>query len=312
MFEIVRYSAQRSTEWNVFVERSKNGTFLFDRRYMDYHAMRYADFSLMFYVDGRLKALFPAEIKGGTLCTHGGLTYGGLVTDFTMTAALAVELFQRLNSYLHREGVEKVVYKAIPWIYHSLPAEEDLYALSRVCKARLVARDISSVIDLRCPLKWYRDRRYGVKKASRNGVEIGESDDYEAFWHVLEENLMGKYGVKPVHSLQEIELLKKRFPANIRLYTAVKDGTVLGGTVLYLTPQTVHAQYISANAEGKRLRVLDAVFDRVLCKDLASFRYFDFGKSTEDLGTVLNEKLIYQKEGFGGRGVCYDWYEWNP
>ena len=34
-------------------------------------------------------------------------------------------------------------------------------------------------------------------------------------------------------------------------------------------------------------------------------------ESTENMGNVLNESLIFQKEGFGGRGVIYDIYEYN-
>ena len=41
------------------------------------------------------------------------------------------------------------------------------------------------------------------------------------------------------------------------------------------------------------------------------FDYFDFGTSNEEGGKVLNTSLIYQKEGFGGRGVVYDTYEWE-
>ena len=41
------------------------------------------------------------------------------------------------------------------------------------------------------------------------------------------------------------------------------------------------------------------------------FKYFDFGISTEHNGRLLNEGLIYQKEGFGGRGICYDTYEYT-
>ena len=51
MFEIRRYSADKADEWNAFVATSKNGTFLFDRRYMDYHS---ADVLL----------------RGPTLCTN--------------------------------------------------------------------------------------------------------------------------------------------------------------------------------------------------------------------------------------------------
>ena len=50
MFEIVRYTAEKADEWNAFVAESKNGTFLFNRGYMDYHADRFVDHSLMFYV----------------------------------------------------------------------------------------------------------------------------------------------------------------------------------------------------------------------------------------------------------------------
>ena len=39
--------------------------------------------------------------------------------------------------------------------------------------------------------------------------------------------------------------------------------------------------------------------------------YIDFGTSTEQGGTYLNEGLIKQKEGFGGRAVVYDTYELN-
>ncbi len=308
-FEIRRYTPEDKAEWNAFVAASKNGTFLFDRNYMDYHADRFSDFSLMFYREDRLYALLPANKDGRTLVSHGGLTYGGLVTDSSATANGVVQLFGQLVKYLASQGFDAFVYKAIPWIYHRHPAEEDLYALFRTGRARLLARDISSTIIQSQPLKWHRDRRYGINRCRNNGVEVGQSDDYAAFWRVLDDNLMATYGVHPVHSLDEMLLLKSRFPRNIVLYSATKDGRTLGGTVLYLTPQTVHAQYISASPEGKRLRVIDAIYDRILNEDFAFFPIFDFGKSTEGHGRVLNESLIYQKEGFGARGVCYDTYE---
>ena len=73
-------------EWNQFVRASKNGTFLFDRRFMDYHSDRFSDHSLMCYREGRLYALLPANEKGDTLVSHGGLTYDGLVTDSRCSA----------------------------------------------------------------------------------------------------------------------------------------------------------------------------------------------------------------------------------
>lgn len=92
---------------------------------------------------------------------------------------------------------------------------------------------------------------------------------------------------------------------------AYKGDVPLGGSLLYITKQVVHTQYISASVEGKELGALDLLFDYLINKEYTSYPYFDFGQSTESMGTVLNESLIFQKEGFGGRGMCYDIYEYE-
>ena len=311
MFEIRRYTPEHVDEWNQFVAESKNGVFLFDRRYMDYHSDRFCDHSLMFYLDGRLLAVLPAHQSGDTLCSHNGLTYGGLVMSPRLTVVQTMHLFREMNEYLRSQGIRHVSYKAIPWIYHRLSAEEDLYALYHECHARIVARDFATNIYLSAGLRWERVRRRGIVRARNAGVVVERSDHYEAFWQVLADNLMNKYGVKPVHSLQEIELLHGRFPQNIQLYQAVREGKVLGGVVLYISSQVVHAQYSSASPEGKKLGVIDLLYDQIF-KDYRDYPYFDFGRSTEHPdGSGLNENLVFQKEGYGGRGLCYDIYEWD-
>ena len=312
MFEVRRYSPDKASEWNLFVATSKNGTFLFDRRYMDYHADRFHDHSLLFYRGERLMAVLPAHVEGDTLYTHRGLTYGGLLMSEQLTISEAMMLFRELNDMLRSEGLKHVCYKAIPWIYHRLSAEEDLYALYHECKARIVARDYSTNIFLGANLRWERVRRRGVVRAERAGIHVEISNDYADFWHVLADNLGTKYGVKPVHSLAEIELLHERFPQNIVLYQAVREGQVLGGVVLYVTPQVVHAQYSSATPEGKSLGAIDAIYERIMHHDYKDYPYFDFGRSTENAdGSGLNETLVFQKEGFGARGLCYDIYEYD-
>lgn len=311
MFEISLYEAGCKDEWNEFVRSSKNGTFLFDRNYMDYHSDRFADSSFVFRKKGNIYAVMPANRAGDTLCSHGGLTYGGLIMGRKATAADVCTLFSELNAVLLSHGIAHVAYKAMPWIYHVIPAEEDLYALTHVCHARLTGRDISSSIVLSDRLKYSEQRRRGIKRALYAGLKVVESDDLEAFWHILDDNLEAKYHVRPVHTLQELRLLKGRFPDNIKLYMAYHDGLPLGGTLLFITPQTVHTQYISASQEGKETGALDLVFDHLISKEWQGKKFFDFGRSTEDMGRYLNANLIHQKEGFGGRGVCYDTYEWD-
>lgn len=309
--EIRRYRREDKELWNSFVSKARNATFLFDRNYMDYHADRFDDNSFMFYHKGKLKAVLPANVAGDTLYSHQGLTYGGLLLDKKATVEDVLECFDSLNSWLRENGISKVVYKTLPWIYQQYPSEEDLYALTWKCKAQLISRDISSSIVIDNKLKFAESRKSGIRKALSLNIEVGESNDVDGFWHVLEDNLGNRYNAKPVHTSSEMKLLMSRFPNNIKLYVAKMNGEIVGGTLIYVTPQVVHTQYISASVEGKKHGALDLLFDYILNKVYANCRYFDFGKSTEQGGAYLNEPLIFQKEGFGGRGVCYDWYQWE-
>lgn len=309
--EIRRYRREDKELWNSFVSKARNATFLFDRNYMDYHADRFDDNSFMFYHKGKLKAVLPANVAGDTLYSHQGLTYGGLLLDKKATIEDVLECFDSMNSWLRENGISKVVYKALPWIYQQYPSEEDLYALTWKCKAQLISRDISSSIVIDNKLKFAESRKSGIRKALSLNIEVGESNDVDGFWHVLEDNLGNRYNAKPVHTSSEMKLLMSRFPNNIKLYVAKMNGEIVGGTLIYVTPQVVHTQYISASVEGKKHGALDLLFDYIINKVYANCRYFDFGKSTEQGGAYLNEPLIFQKEGFGGRGVCYDWYQWE-
>lgn len=311
MFEVRRYTSSHADEWNRFVAQSKNGTFLFDRRFMDYHADRFEDCSLMIYRRDVLYALLPANIKGDTLYSHGGLTYGGLIMSDKCSAKGVQDVFVAINGFLRSISVQKVVYKAVPWIYHQQPAEEDLFALTSICQARLVIRDISSAIigDRRMPFT--ESRLSGLRKAHRQGLTVKESTDFATFWQILNDNLTSKYGVRPVHSAAELELLHGRFPDQIKLYLVFDGEVPLGGTVLFLTPQVLHTQYISATPEGKACGAIDLLFDHLIQVVYADYRFIDFGKSTSSDSADLNEQLIFQKEGFGARAVCYDTYEWT-
>lgn len=309
--EIRRYRREDKELWNSFVSKARNATFLFDRNYMDYHADRFDDNSFMFYHKGKLKAVLAANVAGDTLYSHQGLTYGGLLLDKKATVEDVLECFDSLNSWLRKNGISKVVYKALPWIYQQYPSQEDLYALTWKCKAQLISRDISSSIVIDNKLKFAESRKSGIRKALSLNIEVGESNDVDGFWHVLEDNLGNRYNAKPVHTASEMKLLMSRFPNSIKLYVAKMNGEIVGGTLIYVTPQVVHTQYISASVEGKKHGALDLLFDYIINKVYANCRYFDFGKSTEQGGAYLNEPLIFQKEGFGGRGICYDWYQWE-
>lgn len=310
MYRVELYDRLQKDAWNGFLDRAKNSVFLFKRDYMEYHSDRFEDFSLMVYRKDRLFALLPANRKDDTIYSHQGLTFGGLILDSKAMVADVIEVFENINTFLREHGVKEVVYKALPYIYSSLPAQEDLYALFRIVEPRFVARNIACVIYQGNKIKFIESRKSGIRKAKNSNIEVVKSDDFAAFWDILNKNLLNKYGAKPVHTLNEILLLKSRFPDNIQLYLGLKDGKAVGGTVLYIFDRVVHTQYISANPEGKELGALDFMFNTIINADYTNYPFFDFGTSNEDNGHVMNESLIFQKQGFGGRGVVYDIYQY--
>ena len=309
MFKIERYSQEKEREWNDFVSRSKNGTFLFNRKYMDYHSDRFEDFSLMIYRKDSLYTLLPAHVRENTIYSHQGLTFGGYIMSKNVSTIGMIETVQFVNSYLKSAGINKIIYKSIPFIFHIVPAQEDLYAFFRCCHIKTIGCHIASIIFQREKLKYDNSRKYGLHKALKLGLNVIESTDFSAFWEILQNNLHNKYNSQPVHTLEEMNLLWSRFPENIKLFLVQDKETYVGGAVIYLSKQVAHAQYCSASPEGKELGALDLLFDYLINKKYTDYPYFDFGHSNEQMGNILNENLISQKEGFGGRGMVNEIYE---
>ena len=311
MFTIRRYTANDHDVWNRYVSKARNATFLFYREYMDYHSDRFSDHSLMFFVGNHLHSVLPAHAEGDVFCSHCGLTYGGLLMDDDVTTADVLVLFEELNDYLRQQGFHKVLYRSIPWVYHRLPAEEDLYAMFWKCGARLQRRMSGTVIFMDEHLRWRKDHRRRLSQALSTGIQVVRDGSLDEFWPLLNANLQQKFNAQSVHTLEEMQLLKSRFPDNIIQYNAYLDGQIVGGITFYVMGHVLHGQYSGTNDVGKKSGAMEAIYNQVMYHDYAHMRYLDFGTSNEQGGQVLNEGLIAHKEGYGGRTVCYDTYEWD-
>ena len=311
MILIVRYSDDKSELWNQFNKQSKNYLFMFDRNYMDYHKDRFKDYSLLFYDDDKLIALLPMSEHGDMLISHGGLTYGGFITDAKMKQHTMMDCFEELIKYAKDNGFKNIKYKCIPYIYHSQPAEEDRFALF-ANKAKLETVDVSTYINLADPLKMLKGRKAQVSRARREGViieELTELEDFKKFIELENEVLADRHGVYAVHTGEELKLLHDRMPKNIHLFAALKDGNMIAGTVVYEYDSVVHTQYMAANDEARVIGALDLAVSAVIEKYKDRKKWLDFGISTEHGKIYLNEGLCSQKEGFGGRTGVYEIWE---
>ena len=178
MIEIVRYDGSMASRWNEFVRNSRNGTFLHQRGYMDYHSDRFEDCSLVALRDGKVCALLPANKTDDTLWSHRGLTYGSWLLPFKhYDATIMIEVMDAAVGWMKDNGLHRLIYKPVPHIYHRYPCEEDLYALFRH-GAALVETNISTTIDLTCPLPLDRGNKSGLNAARKAGIQVGQSNDW--------------------------------------------------------------------------------------------------------------------------------------
>lgn len=307
--QIARFNAALVAEWDAVVASSRNGNFLHSRAYMDYHAHRFTDHSLLVYAGDKPVAVFPANQVEDRVVTHGGLTYGGLIYGTGLHANDVLEIFDAIGAYYRQAGIISIDYKAIPHVFHRYPAEEDLYALFRH-DAQLFRRDLSSVIDLSTRPKFSDSRKNTARKAEKLGAEVRVLGDLSKF-HALLTEVLSKFGATPVHSIAELNLLRDRFRERIVVHGAMLGAELLAGLLVFDFDHIVHVQYMASSASGRRHGALDYLLFQLIDVIYKDRKYLSFGISTEQQGRFLNEGLVRQKEGFGGRAVVHDFYNWK-
>ena len=251
MLAITRFDPSHKGEWDRFLATARNGVFLFARDYMEYHLGPFVDHSLLFHEAGRLVALLPASLhEQNTLISHGGLTFGGIVSDGSMTTGADADALQRAFS-LPADADYPPAVQACPHIYHEVPAEEDLYALFRAhtCARHNVTFSIAF---------WRNDCLFKstVAGASRRPTPPGWGARCVggASWST------GRWSRFPAPAGAGVTRLTawaiRCCRAGSRTTSSCLPPTAgrsLAGVLVYENRRVAHAQYISASEEGKRL-----------------------------------------------------------
>lgn len=308
-FSVKPYTSGFKKQWDGFVHEAKNATFLFYRDYMDYHHDRFTDHSLMVFDGNELVGLLPANLAAdGSLVSHEGLTYGGLVVAREAKLKCVLGNFHAILGRLHGEGISRFIYKQIPRFYNTLPDGDVAYALF-LLEASLFRRDCGMTVSESDPLPFRRSRNGLIKKAATTGVRIVREASFRPFWErVLVPQLAARHGAKPVHTLEEITRLAERFPQNIKQFSAYRGDEIVAGSTIYETPTVAHAQYAAVTEEGRKAGALAHLFGWLIA-EYKNKRFFDFGTSNENGGRALNHGLLDWKEGFGARCYTHDFFE---
>lgn len=310
--ELLPYESGYADAWDAFCAGAENATILHTQSFLSYHGGRFKDLSLLVMDAGRLVGLFPAAQSlsdPALVVSHLGITYGGLVHQGKLRGNRMIEVFEAIVARYAKSGYRCLQYKPPPFIYATMPAQDDIYALFRL-GAQRVRCDLSSCIDLASRRRLSERRRRGLRKAQAKVTLSSDPRLLGEVWRVIALNLARKHDARPVHSVEELSLLQERFPREIQVRCALMGGVVEAGVIFFNTTRVWHAQYIAASEVGYELSALDAVFDAAIIEaQQTGARYFDFGTSNEDGGKVLNDGLYRFKSEFGGGGVAHEFYE---
>ena len=311
-FQLQPYSDSDASDWDQFISSTTQSTFIHTRKFLGYHGSRFKDKSLLIHRDGRLMGLFPAAEhpqEKSTIVSHPGVTFGGLLCPSNIRGELLLSALEQLIKHYRDNGYSKLIYKPVPYVYHSIPSQDDLYALFRLGAVRYRC-DLSSVIDLRQSIRLADRRKRSLRKAKQSGIIITSGQScLSSYWPVLTETLMDRHSTSPVHTLSEISSLANLFPREIQCICARRNTKIIAGVLLFNTPYVSHIQYSAATPEGRTTSALDGVLDSAIshARDCEQ-RWFDFGISTEEQGHQLNTSLYKFKNEFGSGGVVHEFY----
>ncbi len=305
-----------SKNWDSFVKNSDNGTMFHEQVFLSYHAEgRFKDNSLYFTRNNNLFAVFPAIeiIKNDKkiLHSHGGASYGGFVYPKQLNIRDAFLLVEQLIEYAKKHNFDAIQLTLPPLIYSQHISNYIDFALIKH-EFVYLKREISSVVDFsfeneQTLLKQFRpEARTAIKKSIKSGIIIKECDNFSEYYEILKKNLLMRHGVQPTHTLEELLLLKKKYPKEIRLWGAFLDNTLIAGVCNFsANSKVVLAFYISHDEHYQEYRAVNQLFYEIMKQyKYEGFSFLDFGIFTVNMEP--NWGLGRFKENFGSRGIFRD------
>lgn len=308
-YTVKKYDQNDFEIWNDFVAQAKNATFLFHRDFMEYHKDRFEDFSLLVFEEDKLRAVLPANKKGNSVYSHQGLTYGGLLYLSKLKAEKIEMVLDEILLFLKENKIEAFYYKPIPDFYFSEGnATIQFFLLKR--NAVLERKEMNLAVNLSVPLQISKSKLKHFRRIENLDLDIIEEDNFYPFWeNILQPRLLEKFDTKPVHSKEEITLLKSKFPQNIKQFSAYRNDEIIAGITIFETKNVIKSQYGAISKTGEEFRALDFLFINLIHKyKRKGKQFFDMGivnSDTED----YNAGLLKQKEELGCSIYSQDFYK---
>ena len=318
MFTLHRYINQNESRWDQFVSSGNNGTLFHLRKFLNYHPKdRFQDHSILIEKKQNLFSVLPAAelIVDGKriLVSHPGSTVGSFVVPENLSIADAMSMSEALVTYVKENNFSGIRITLPPTLYQRRLSNYMDFSFFKQ-GFTYSKRDVTSILFLEDSLdknlaKFKSSHLRAVRNAQEKGVNVRQSNDFDSFYHILEQNLNIRHGVIPTHTLAELKNIHTLFPDRVNLFAAfVKDVMVAGVVNFVVNDHVVLAFYISHDEAYQEFRAVNLLFYSIFDWAIQQgFRIYDFGTFT--VNEEPNMGLGRFKENFGASGIFRDTIE---
>jgi lipid II:glycine glycyltransferase (peptidoglycan interpeptide bridge formation enzyme) len=306
---IEKFSTELKEKWDRFVDNANNGTVFHKIQFLNYHPSNRFNFhNLIFQKQNNPVALLPGMLNNGTYKSPAGASFGGIVMDdmsFSKTDTIVKEFLEYCKD------------KKIQEVYFTLPPIPYLKEMNKNMEYILLYNGFSysnnmytSVINLsnlgENPIEdLHQNARNAIRKGMKSNLEVRLSNDYENFYPILLKN-KEKFDVSVTHSLDELKKLDKLLPDTLKLFLVYRDGTLLGGSLIFVcNDRTLLAFYIALDYDYQEYRPINyLLYEIIRWGEKKGFRYLDLGVNQEESESnpmEVNRGLISFKSSMGAQ-----------
>ena len=233
--EIIKYQDSKHQQlWDEYVASSNNGTLFHLRQFLAYHQDRkFEDHSLIFYKNNKIISLLTAAAIDNCLYSHPGASFGGLVYN-QLSFKACTQIIELIIEYAHQNKMTEITIIPPPFIYYKQYNETMEYCLYNN-GFKPSEYYISSFVDLKTePIDLIHSRKKQYIKKLKNEIKVTQSEDLDSFYPILIDN-KARHKAKATHSKEELKILMKQFPEQIKLLLSYKNNEVIGGSLVFVT-----------------------------------------------------------------------------
>jgi hypothetical protein len=303
-------------QWDMFVRQySRNGGIFQERKFIGYHPPgKFRDDSLVFLSDGAVVGVLPAARIGEpgqqmVAYSHPGSTAGGLIYHREMTLREVLTMLELAIDYYKSRGYHRLEFRLAESLF-AYPGDGELLFLLWHRGFKLVTREVGSCVNLNNSDNWLtlgRKKNPGtIRSLRKQGIRSFLTDDPDASFRLVANNLEQRYGKHPSHSAQELADLKLRYPDRVHFWLAAQGDTPIATIVVFVVNRhAVHDFYIAQDYAYSKLNAMPMLFYHAFEHyQSLGYEWFNFGLSSR--ADWIKWGILEFKERMGGRGTFKD------